>query len=131
MRKMLILVIVVVFAASPVFAQPNIESATSEVDRPYEQEAEDALYTEPTPPVIESAEEEAKQKGDSTVVLTDAGDRKLKVISIVRSVKKCSLKEAKKIVETVPSIVVDNVTADEARIVKNRLEQVGAYAEIE
>jgi len=130
MKKIFIIIFIACFT-SPVLAQPNIQDATSEVDRPYEQEAEDALYTEPGTPVIESEKTAEEEKGGSTVVLTDFGNRKINVIKAVRKIKDCGLKEAKDIVGSVPSIVVENVTLEEAQEVKAELEKAGGYAEIE
>jgi hypothetical protein len=53
--RMVIVAVVAVFlmlAPGDVFSQPDLDQATLEVDRDYEQEAEDAINTPPKQPVI-------------------------------------------------------------------------------
>ena len=76
----------------------------------------------------EKAEEAEKTEFD--VVLTGIGDKKIQVIKVVRSVTNLGLKEAKEVVESVPSNVKEGISKEDAENVKNQLEEAGATAEI-
>jgi large subunit ribosomal protein L7/L12 len=54
----------------------------------------------------------------------------LKVLEVVDLVKALGLKEAKDLVEGVPSVVKDGVPKAEADTIKKKLEEAGAAAEI-
>ena len=54
------------------------------------------------------------RKTEFTVVLTDAGDKKINVIKEVRAITGLGLKEAKDLVEGAPKEVKADVTKDEA-----------------
>ena len=72
----------------------------------------------------------AAEKTDFTVVLTNAGAEKIKVIKVVREITGLGLKEAKDLVDGTPSNlkeVVDKAAADE---IKTKLEEVGATVEL-
>ncbi len=68
--------------------------------------------------------------GVADVILTDAGAEKIKVIKEVRGFTSIGLKEAKDLVEEVPSTLLTGVPADEAQKAKEALEAVGATVEI-
>ena len=63
-------------------------------------------------------------------VLTGIGDKKIQVIKVVRSVTNLGLKEAKELVEGVPSTVKEAIPKDEAEKIKKDLEEAGGSAEI-
>jgi large subunit ribosomal protein L7/L12 len=75
-----------------------------------------------------AAEEE---KTEFDVVLKEIGAERIKVIRAVREVTSKGLKEAKDLVEGIPSKVKEAVTKEEAEKVKAKLEEAGAKAEIE
>jgi large subunit ribosomal protein L7/L12 len=62
--------------------------------------------------------------------MTAFGDNKIAVIKVVRSVTGLGLKEAKDLVEGVPSVVKDALPKAEAEAIKKQLEEAGAKAEI-
>lgn len=64
------------------------------------------------------------------VVLTGFGDQKIGVIKAVRAITGLGLKEAKEMVEGVPSKVKEGVDKDEAEKVKKELEDAGATVEV-
>ena len=64
------------------------------------------------------------------VMLTAFGDQKIQVIKVVRSLTGLGLKEAKDVVEGVPSAIKEGVTKDEAEEAKKKLEEAGASVEI-
>ena len=64
------------------------------------------------------------------VMLTAFGDQKIQVIKVVRALTGLGLKEAKDVVEGVPSAIKEGVTKDEAEEAKKKLEEAGASVEI-
>ncbi|MBR2547584.1 MAG: 50S ribosomal protein L7/L12 [Eubacterium sp.] len=73
-----------------------------------------------------AAEEE---KSSYTVVLSEIGAQKIKVIKVVRELTGLGLKEAKALVDEAPSNVKEDIDKDEAEQIKAKLEEVGASVE--
>ena len=71
-----------------------------------------------------------EEKTEWTVVLKDAGAKKIQVIKAVREVTTLGLKEAKDLVDNVPGNVKEGVSKDEAEAVKKKLEEQGATVEL-
>ena len=76
------------------------------------------------------AGEAAAEQTEFDVVLTGFGDKKIGVIKEVRALTGLGLKEAKEVVESVPSKIKEGVSKDEAEEAKKKLEDVGASVEI-
>ena len=74
--------------------------------------------------------EAAEEKTEFTVMLKEAGAKKIQVIKVVRAVTGLGLKEAKDLVEAAPKAVKEAVAKDEAESIKKQLEENGATAEI-
>jgi large subunit ribosomal protein L7/L12 len=73
----------------------------------------------------------AEAQTEFTVVLKDAGDKKINVIKVVREiVPALGLKEAKDLVEAAPKPVKEGVSKEEAETIKKKLEEAGAKIEI-
>ena len=72
----------------------------------------------------------AEEKTAFDVVLTNAGDKKIQVIKVVRELTNLGLKEAKDLVEGAPKPVKTGVTKEEADSMKKKLEEQGAKIEI-
>ena len=72
----------------------------------------------------------AEEKTAFDVMLTAFGDQKIQVIKVVRALTGLGLKEAKDVVEGVPSAIKEGVTKDEAEDAKKQLEDAGASVEI-
>ncbi len=72
----------------------------------------------------------AEEKTEFDVVLTNAGDQKIKVIKEVRAVTSLGLKEAKELVEGVPAPIKEGVSKDEAEAIKTQIEGAGGSVEI-
>jgi large subunit ribosomal protein L7/L12 len=70
------------------------------------------------------------EKTEFTVVLTEAGDKKINVIKEVRAITGLGLKEAKDLVEGAPKEVKADVNKDEAAKIKKQLEDAGAKVEL-
>jgi large subunit ribosomal protein L7/L12 len=62
--------------------------------------------------------------------LSAAGDKKIQVIKVVRSMTDLGLKEAKDLVESAPKAVREGVSKEEAEDMQKQLEEVGASVEL-
>ena len=82
------------------------------------------------PAAAAAAAAPAAEKTEFTVVLTDAGDKKINVIKEVRAITGLGLKEAKDLVEGAPKEVKADVNKDEAAKIKKQLEDAGAKVEL-
>ena len=74
--------------------------------------------------------EVAEEQTQFDVMLTAFGDQKIQVIKVVRALTGLGLKEAKDVVEGVPSAIKEGVTKDEAEEAKTKLEEAGASVAI-
>jgi large subunit ribosomal protein L7/L12 len=72
----------------------------------------------------------AEEKTEFTVVLANAGEKKIEVIKEVRAITGLGLKEAKDLVEGAPKNVKEGVGKDDAAKIKAQLEKVGAKVEL-
>ncbi len=72
----------------------------------------------------------AEEQTEFKVVLEGFGDQKIGVIKVVRAATGLGLKEAKDLVEGVPSSVKEGVSKADADAIKKKLEEAGAAAEI-
>ncbi len=81
-------------------------------------------------PAAAAAAPEAEEKTEFDVVMSSFGDNKVGVIKAVRALTGLGLKEAKDLVEGVPSTVKEGVGKDEADAVKKQLEEAGATVEL-
>ncbi|MBP3872789.1 MAG: 50S ribosomal protein L7/L12 [Lachnospiraceae bacterium] len=73
-----------------------------------------------------AAAEEAEEKTEFDVELTEIGPNKVKVIKVVREATGLGLKEAKEVVDNAPKIVKEQVSKAEADELKAKLEEQGA-----
>jgi large subunit ribosomal protein L7/L12 len=72
----------------------------------------------------------AEEKTEFNVILTEAGEKKIQVIKVVRELTGLGLKEAKDLVDGAPKPVKEAVPKAEAESVKKKLEEQGAKVEI-
>jgi large subunit ribosomal protein L7/L12 len=72
----------------------------------------------------------AEEQTEFTVMLKDAGAKKIQVIKVVRELTGLGLKEAKDLVDGAPNQVKAGVTKDEAAAMKAKLEEQGAAVEV-
>jgi large subunit ribosomal protein L7/L12 len=72
----------------------------------------------------------AEEKTEFNVTMTSFGANKVGVIKVIREITGLGLKEAKDLVEGVPSSVKEGVPKTEAETIKKKLEDAGAAAEI-
>ena len=71
-----------------------------------------------------------EEKTSFDVVLTNAGDKKIQAIKVVRAVTGLGLKEAKDLVDGAPKPVKEGVSKAEAEAVAKKLSDAGAKVEI-
>jgi len=77
-----------------------------------------------------TAEAEEEEKTEFDVVLKEIGPKKIQVIKAVRQVTSLGLKEAKDLVDSAPSTVIETVPKETAEEIKAKLEAEGAVVEI-
>jgi len=73
---------------------------------------------------------EVEEQTEFTVVLKEAGPKKIQVIKVVRELVSLGLKEAKDLVDGAPSTVKEGVQKAEAQAMKAKLEEQGATVEL-
>ena len=73
----------------------------------------------------------AEEKTSFNVVLKEAGDQKIKVITAVKNALGLGLKEAKDLVDGAPKTLKENASKAEAEELKAKLEEVGAVIELQ
>ena len=78
-----------------------------------------------------SAVAAAEEKTSFNVVLKEAGDQKIKVITAVKNALGLGLKDAKDLVDGAPKTLKENVSKAEAEELKAKLEEVGAVIELQ
>ena len=71
-----------------------------------------------------------EEQTEFTVMLVEAGEKKINVIKEVRAITALGLKEAKDLVEAAPKAVKEGVSKDEAAKIKKQLEEAGAKVEV-
>ncbi len=71
-----------------------------------------------------------EEQTEFTVMLKDAGAKKIQVIKVVREITGLGLKEAKDLVDGAPQAVKAGVSKDEAAQLKTKLEEQGAAVEV-
>jgi large subunit ribosomal protein L7/L12 len=72
----------------------------------------------------------AEEKTEFNVIMTAFGENKVGVIKAIRAITGLGLKEAKDLVEGVPSTVKEGVSKDDAAKIKKELEDAGAKVEV-
>ena len=72
----------------------------------------------------------AEEQTEFDVVMTSFGSNKVAVIKAVRGITGLGLKEAKEMVEGVPSTIKEGASKDEAEDIKKQLEEAGASVEL-
>jgi large subunit ribosomal protein L7/L12 len=81
-------------------------------------------------PVAAAAAAPVEEQTEFTVILAEAGDKKINVIKEIRTITGLGLKEAKDLVEGAPKTVKEAVNKDEAAKIKKVLEDQGAKVEV-
>lgn len=71
-----------------------------------------------------------EEQTEFDVIMTGFGENKVNVIKVIRVITGMGLKEAKDLVEGVPSTVKEGTTKDDAASIKKQLEEAGAKVDI-
>ena len=71
-----------------------------------------------------------EEQTEFTVTMTSFGANKVGVIKVIREITGLGLKEAKDLVEGVPSLVKESIPKADADAIKKKLEEAGAAADI-
>ena len=71
-----------------------------------------------------------EEQTEFTIILADAGDKKINVIKEVRTITGLGLKEAKDLVESAPKPLKEGANKDEVAKIKKMLEDAGAKVEV-
>lgn len=79
-----------------------------------------------------AADDEAasNEPTEVTVTLTEVGGTKVAVIKAVREITGLGLVDAKKLVDSTPAAIKENISPDEANQIKEKLMAAGASVEI-
>ncbi len=77
-----------------------------------------------------AAAEAEEEQTEFDVILKEIGPKKIQVIKAVRQLTSLGLREAKEVVDSAPSTILEQVSKDAAEEAKAKLEAEGAVAEI-
>jgi large subunit ribosomal protein L7/L12 len=89
-----------------------------------------AVATAAAPAAAGDAGAAVEEQTEFDVIMTSFGANKVSVIKAVRAITGLGLKEAKELVEGVPSPIKEGASKDEAADLKVKLEEAGASVEI-
>lgn len=84
-------------------------------------------------PAAGAAAPAGEEKSSFNVMLTNAGDKKIEVIKVVRDLTQKGLKEAKDLVDavaTAPQVIKEEVKKEEAEEMKKKFAEAGATVEL-
>jgi large subunit ribosomal protein L7/L12 len=81
-------------------------------------------------PAAAAAAATEEEKTEFDVILKEVGPKKIQVIKVVRQITNLGLKEAKELVDSAPSSVVEGVPKEQAEDIKARLEAESAVVEL-
>ena len=87
-----------------------------------------AVAAAPVAAAVAAAPVEEKTEFD--VVMSSFGEKKVEVIKVVRALTGLGLKEAKDLVEGVPSMIKEAIPKAEAEDIKKKLEEAGAKVDL-
>jgi large subunit ribosomal protein L7/L12 len=82
------------------------------------------------PAVAADAGAAAEEKTEFDVILSTFGDKKIQVIKEIRAITGLGLKEAKALVEAVPTPVKEGIVKEDDEKIKEHLEAAGAQVDI-
>ena len=71
-----------------------------------------------------------EEQTEFNIILTDAGEKKVNVIKVVRELTGLGLKEAKAVVDGAPGVVKEGASKEEAEAAKKAQEEAGAKVEL-
>lgn len=77
-----------------------------------------------------AGEAAAEEKTEFNVIMSSFGANKIEVIKVIRAITGLGLKEAKDMVEGVPSTIKEGISKDEAEDIKKKLQEAGATVDV-
>lgn len=81
-------------------------------------------------PVAAAGAEEEWGDDTVTVEIAEVGDKKIAVIKTVKELLGVGLKEAKEKLETLPAVIKEKISSEEADDIKSKLEEAGAIVNL-
>tara|TARA_Y100000310_G_C20369556_1_gene662886 strand:- start:362 stop:748 length:387 start_codon:yes stop_codon:yes gene_type:complete len=72
----------------------------------------------------------AEEKSEYDIELTSAGSSAIATIKVVKEVTELGLVDAKKLVDSAPTVIKEKVKKEEAEEIKKKLEEAGAGVEL-
>jgi large subunit ribosomal protein L7/L12 len=81
-------------------------------------------------PAVSEAAAVEEQTEFNVIMKSFSEDKKINVIKVIRTVTSLGLKEAKDLVEGVPSSVKEGISKADAEAIKKQLEEAGAQVDI-
>jgi large subunit ribosomal protein L7/L12 len=100
----------------------------SDMEKKFNVSAAAAVAVAAAPGAAAAAAPAAEEKTEFTVTMSEFGANKVGVIKVIREITGLGLKEAKDLVEGVPSTVKEGVSKADAEAIKKKLEDAGAKA---
>jgi large subunit ribosomal protein L7/L12 len=108
----------------------DIAALTKELEDKWGVKAAPVAVAGPAGPATSATPAAAAEQTEFTVVLKEAGAKKIEVIKVVRELTQLGLKEAKDLVDGAPKNVKEGVSKADAESFKKKLEDAGAKVEI-
>ena len=102
----------------------------SDMEKKFNVSAAAAVAVAAAPGAAAAAAPAAEEKTEFTVTMSEFGANKVGVIKVIREITGLGLKEAKDLVEGVPSTVKEGVSKADAEAIKKKLEDAGAKTAI-
>jgi large subunit ribosomal protein L7/L12 len=102
----------------------------SDMEKKFGVTAAAAVAVAAAPGAAAAAAPAAEEKTEFTVTMSEFGANKVGVIKVIREITGLGLKEAKDLVEGVPSTVKEGVSKADAEAIKKKLEDAGAKTAI-
>jgi large subunit ribosomal protein L7/L12 len=102
----------------------------SDMEKKFNVSAAAAVAVAAAPGAAAAAAPAAEEQTEFTVTMSEFGANKVGVIKVIREITGLGLKEAKDLVEGVPSTVKEGVSKADAEAIKKKLEDAGAKTAI-
>lgn len=88
------------------------------------------VMTVAAPVAGEAEQEQAVEKTEYNIELTDAGSNKIAIIKLAKEITEKGLVEAKQMTESLPVVLKEKVKKEEAEEIKKKFEDAGAKVEL-
>jgi len=81
-------------------------------------------------PTGQAAQPSIEEKTEFDVTMTACGDKKIQVLKVLRELTGLGLKEAKEMIDNLPTTIKETMPKEEAQNMRSKLEEVGATIEV-